>query len=206
MASYTFKELDRLRMPLEEIVKVTNNFADENIIGKGGLGNVYKGWLMRDGEWQSVSARRFDSTDGRRGGENIEFLTEITTLSSLLKHENDHFVPVVGFCEEGGEKIIVSRYQANGSLMMHLSDPASFTWFKRVESSVQVAKAICYLHSGTSDSRHKDTMRRFENGITVESFNAYLAIKPSRLDTLTILISHPIVTDPNLTQPDPDPS
>ncbi|GKF01038.1 protein kinase-like domain, concanavalin A-like lectin/glucanase domain protein, partial [Tanacetum coccineum] len=44
----------------QEIASVTNNFADVNVIGKGGLGNVYKGKLSQSGESVDVSVRRID--------------------------------------------------------------------------------------------------------------------------------------------------
>nr|GEY83640.1 kinase-like domain,concanavalin A-like lectin/glucanase domain protein [Tanacetum cinerariifolium] len=56
----TITEFTHLQIPLEDVLKATNNFADENIIGKGGFGNVYKGKLIHSGELRDISARRLD--------------------------------------------------------------------------------------------------------------------------------------------------
>ncbi|MFS7990884.1 putative protein kinase RLK-Pelle-CrRLK1L-1 family [Helianthus anomalus] len=129
-----------LQIPLEDVVKATNNFADDNIIGRGGLGHVYKGQLQRSGEMIKISALRLDR---KHGGGVVEFWTEVSMLSDL-KHPN--IVSIVGFCDEQHEKIIVTTYEAkNGSLKEHLSNP-NLTWTQRLKICVGVARALSYLH------------------------------------------------------------
>ncbi|KAJ0872995.1 putative protein kinase RLK-Pelle-CrRLK1L-1 family [Helianthus annuus] len=129
-----------LQIPLEDVVKATDNFADDNIIGRGGLGRVYKGQLQRSGELITISALRIDR---KHGGGVVEFWTEVSMLSDL-KHPN--IVSIVGFCDDKHEKIIVTTYEAkNGSLKKHLNSPI-LTWAQRLKICVGVARALSYLH------------------------------------------------------------
>ncbi|XP_071718371.1 L-type lectin-domain containing receptor kinase S.4-like [Rutidosis leptorrhynchoides] len=105
-----------LQIPLEDILKATNNFDDKNVIGHGGLGKVYKGRIFRSGKWVKIDASRLD----RKHKQGIEFWIEISALSSL-KHGN--IVSLIGFCNEKEEKVIINKREAKGSLVMHLSNP-----------------------------------------------------------------------------------
>nr|GEZ01958.1 jacalin-like lectin domain-containing protein [Tanacetum cinerariifolium] len=40
------QELDRLKIPLDSIKLATNNFAQDNFLGQGGFGRVYRGQLL----------------------------------------------------------------------------------------------------------------------------------------------------------------
>ncbi|KAF5824280.1 putative protein kinase RLK-Pelle-CrRLK1L-1 family [Helianthus annuus] len=136
----TIPKFAHLQIPLEDVVKATDNFHHDNIIGRGGLGHVYKGQLQRSGELIKISALRLDR---KHGGGVVEFWTEVSMLSDL-KHPN--IVSIVGFCDDKHEKIIVTTYEAkNGSLKEHLSNP-NLTWTQRLKICVGVARALSYLH------------------------------------------------------------
>uniref|UniRef100_A0A251TE84 Protein kinase domain-containing protein n=2 Tax=Helianthus annuus TaxID=4232 RepID=A0A251TE84_HELAN len=136
----TISKFAHLQIPLEDVVKATNNFHHDNIIGRGGLGLVYKGQLQRSGELITISALRLDR---KHGGGVVEFWTEVSMLSNL-KHPN--IVSIVGFCDEKHEKIIVTTYEAkNGSLKEHLNSP-NLTWTQRLKICVGVARALSYVH------------------------------------------------------------
>ncbi|KAF5784359.1 putative protein kinase RLK-Pelle-CrRLK1L-1 family [Helianthus annuus] len=136
----TIARFAHLQIPLQDVLNATNNFHHDNIIGRGGLGHVYKGQLQRSGELITISALRLD---GKHGGGVVEFWTEVSMLSDL-KHPN--IVSIVGFCDDKHEKIIVTTYEAkNGSLKEHLSNP-NLTWTQRLKICVGVARALSYLH------------------------------------------------------------
>ncbi|XP_071732131.1 uncharacterized protein [Rutidosis leptorrhynchoides] len=146
-----------LQIPLEEVLEATNNFDEKNVIGHGGLGKVYKGKLLQSGKWVKVAARRFD----RKHKHAIEFLREISVLSRL-KHEN--IVYILGFCDEGGEKVIINKLEAKGSLEMHLSKP-SLTWVQRLKICIGVARALSYIHY--EDGRNHSLIHRNINSSTI---------------------------------------
>ncbi|KAJ0735716.1 putative protein kinase RLK-Pelle-CrRLK1L-1 family [Helianthus annuus] len=135
------KKFDHLKIPLRDIQTATNHFADENIVGLDGFGKEYKGQLLlSSGRLIDILARRLDY----KYGQGIkEFQTEIMTLSSL-NHPN--IVSIVGFCNEGEEKIIITKFEAKGSLGQYLSDSVTLTWMQRLHICLGVARALSYIY------------------------------------------------------------
>ncbi|MCH91749.1 cysteine-rich receptor-like protein kinase, partial [Trifolium medium] len=85
----------------------TNCFSDENKIGQGGFGVVYKGILPNG---QEIAVKRLSMTSLQG---TIEFRNE-ASLVAKLQHRN--LVRMFGFCLEGREKILVYEYITNKSL------------------------------------------------------------------------------------------
>ncbi|KAL3519765.1 hypothetical protein ACH5RR_017914 [Cinchona calisaya] len=97
------------RISYQEIDAATKSFSDENVIGIGGNGKVYRG-IMPGGEAE-VAVKRIShqNSEGVR-----EFLSEISSLGRL-KHRN--LVGLRGWCKkERGSFILVYDYMENGSL------------------------------------------------------------------------------------------
>ncbi|GKB23525.1 kinase-like domain, phloem protein 2-like protein, partial [Tanacetum coccineum] len=133
-------EFSHLKVPLEDILSVTNNFAQENCFGEDDFGIYYKGQLLWSGELIDISVRRFNKEKNDR--EQL-FWMEISMLSTL-KHKN--LVSLVGFCDENDEKIIIIRREMRGSLRKYLSDPMLLTWVRRLKICVRLAHALSYIH------------------------------------------------------------
>ncbi|PWA48432.1 protein kinase-like domain, Concanavalin A-like lectin/glucanase domain protein [Artemisia annua] len=133
-------EFAHLRVPLQNILSATNNFAQQNLRGESGFDKRYKGQLLWSGELIDIYARRFNKE--RKEVEQL-FWMEISMLSSL-KHKN--VVSLVGFCDDNDEKIIIIKSETRGSLSNHLSDPMLLTWVRRLEISVGIAHALSYIH------------------------------------------------------------
>ncbi|WVY92948.1 hypothetical protein V8G54_032036 [Vigna mungo] len=95
-----------------EICAATQNFHPDNMIGEGGFGRVYKGYLKSTN--QTVAVKQLDR-NGFQG--TREFLVEVLILS-LLHHPN--LVNLIGYCAEGEHRILVYEYMVNGSLEDHL--------------------------------------------------------------------------------------
>lgn len=96
---------------LAELKQYTNNWSDDNMIGVGGYGKVYRGELPNG---DLVAIKR--ATEGSMQGAN-EFKNEIELLSRV-HHRN--LVGLVGFCYEGGEQALIYEFMANGALDDHL--------------------------------------------------------------------------------------
>lgn len=140
------------RIPFQEIELATKNFSDENVIGVGGNGKVYKGVI--GGVEIAVKRITHDNNDGTR-----EFLAEVSSLGRL-KHKN--LVGLRGWCKkEKGSLILVYDYMENGSLDKMLFDRKNgikiLNFDDRMRILKDVANGIFYLHEGwESKVLHRD--------------------------------------------------
>ncbi|KAL2348975.1 hypothetical protein Fmac_002975 [Flemingia macrophylla] len=94
---------------LEDIEMATQKY--KTLIGEGGFGSVYRGTL-NDGQEVAVKVRSATSTQGTR-----EFDNELNLLSAI-QHEN--LVPLLGYCNENDQQILVYPFMSNGSLQDRL--------------------------------------------------------------------------------------
>lgn len=131
---------------IEEIRESTNSFHPQLIIGSGGYGRVYKGTIDSG---DTVVAIKRQKTESRQGEK--EFQTEIKMLSKV-RHQ--HLVSLVGYCNDGEERILVYQYMTKGTLGDHLykanrhgmGNP-HLPWELRLKVSIGAAHGLYYLHS-----------------------------------------------------------
>ena len=91
---------------VSSIMDATNCFSDENKLGEGGYGPVYKG--LFDG--QEIAIKRL-SRSSRQG--LTEFKNELIIVAKL-QHTN--LVQLLGFCIQGEEKMLVYEFMPHNSL------------------------------------------------------------------------------------------
>lgn len=136
---------------LDVINEATKQFSDENKLGQGGFGPVYRGTL-EDGK--EVAVKRLSRTSGQ--GQR-EFLNEVV-LIARLQHRN--LVRLLGCCLEKNEKLLIYEYMPNKSLDVILFGSRNgvlLDWQRRLSIINGIARGLLYLHE---DSRlriiHRD--------------------------------------------------
>ena len=161
-----FDEFKHLKIALKEIKSATHNFGDNNLIGRGGFGKVYKGTISHSTGQRVAAFKRLDSTLGQG---NAEFWKEIIMLSHYT-HEN--LVSLLGYCNKGKEKILVYEYASRGSLDRHLGS-TTLTWLQRLRICLAAARGLNYLHDPKGTQQrvlHRDI--KSSNILLDENWNA----------------------------------
>ncbi|CAJ1906782.1 unnamed protein product [Sphenostylis stenocarpa] len=144
-----------IRFTFDEIKNATRNFAGDNIIGKGGYGNVYRGILF-DGTHVALKRFKNCSVSG-----DASFTHEVEVIASV-RHVN--LVALRGYCTattnlEGHQRIIVTELMENGSVYDHLFGSAKhkLSWPIRQKIALGTARGLAYLHYGAQPSIiHRD--------------------------------------------------
>ncbi|KAL6977760.1 non-specific serine,threonine protein kinase [Sarracenia purpurea var. burkii] len=126
----------------EQIFAATNGFSSENLVGKGGYAEVYRGTL-EEGEAIAVKRLTKASRDERK---EKEFLTEIGTLGHVC-HPN--VSSLLGCCIDNGLYLIF-QFSSRGSVASLLHDESlpTMDWKTRYKIAVGTAKGLHYLHKG----------------------------------------------------------
>ncbi|KAK4492155.1 hypothetical protein RD792_002952 [Penstemon davidsonii] len=128
------------KMSLNDIMKATNDFSKENIIGSGRTGTVYKA-LLEDGT--SLMVKRLQDTQHSEK----EFMSEMATLGNV-SHRN--LVPLLGYCMTKKERFLIYKFMANGTLhdkLHNAKDGAeAMDWPLRLKIGIRAAKGFAWLH------------------------------------------------------------
>ncbi|XP_019077132.1 protein STRUBBELIG-RECEPTOR FAMILY 2 isoform X2 [Vitis vinifera] len=125
-----------------ELQLATNSFSEENLLGEGSLGSVYKGEFP-DGQ---VMAVKNINTVSLSLHEEEQFLDVIWT-AARLRHPN--IVTLLGYCVEHGQHLLVYKFVRNLSLddALHCEVYKPLSWSLRLQIALGIARALNYLHS-----------------------------------------------------------
>ncbi|CAL9023085.1 unnamed protein product [Prunus brigantina] len=129
------------KMKLGDLMKASNNFHKDNIIGSGRTGTMYKA-VLDDGTPFMVK-RLQESQHSEK-----EFLSEMATLGNI---EHRNLVPLLGFCVAKKERLLVYKYMPNGTLHDQLhpvdADGAKImAWPTRLKIGIGAARGLAWLH------------------------------------------------------------
>ena len=95
------------RFSFRDLQNATDNFNRKNILGQGGFGIVYKGYLLNG---TLIAVKRLK--DPNYTGE-VQFQTEVEMIG-LAVHRN--LLRLYGFCMTPEERLLVYPYMPNGSV------------------------------------------------------------------------------------------
>ncbi|TVU02148.1 hypothetical protein EJB05_52373, partial [Eragrostis curvula] len=146
---------DSLQYDLNTLRAATDNFSEQNKLGQGGFGPVYKGKLPNG---QNIAVKRL-STTSQQG--QAEMKNEVV-LVAKLQHKN--LVRLFGYCIEKHEMLLVYEFLRNKSLDKILYGPArqqELSWTQRYSIIEGIGRGLMYLHE---DSRLKIIHRDLKPG------------------------------------------
>ncbi|KAL5582001.1 hypothetical protein UlMin_014443 [Ulmus minor] len=123
----------------DELIQATDGFSAQNLLGEGGFGCVYKGFLA-DGREVAVKQLKIGGGQGER-----EFRAEVEIISRV---HHRHLVSLVGYCISDHQRLLVYDYVPNNTLHYHLHDEGRpvMDWAIRVKVAAGAARGIAYLH------------------------------------------------------------
>jgi hypothetical protein len=135
-----------------ELKIATRNFRAETVLGEGGFGRVYRGWVnentlepTKPGVGVPVAIKKFNP-DGLQGFE--EWLAEVNFLGRCI-HPN--LVKLLGYCHDkkNRELLIVYEFMSKGSLDTYIfrKHKELLSWTTRLKIATGAAKGLAFLHS-----------------------------------------------------------
>ncbi|KAJ8771689.1 hypothetical protein K2173_026866 [Erythroxylum novogranatense] len=139
-----------------QLKTATSNFRNDLVLGRGGFGRVYKGWLNENDHStrkRAIAVKKLDSTS-KQGIR--QWRTEVGFLRRL-NHPN--IVKLVGYYRGNAELMIVYEFMQEGSLNYHLFGRGSgrlLPWGKRVKIATEMARGLSYLHTMDTPIIYRD--------------------------------------------------
>lgn len=144
-----------------EVKAATRNFRPDSVLGEGGFGSVFKGWIdensyapTKPGTGMVIAVKRLnqESYQGHR-----EWLAEVNYLGQL-HHPN--LVKLIGYCLEDEHRLLVYEFMPRGSLENHLFRRGSYfqplSWNLRMKVALGAAKGVAFLHSAETKVIYRD--------------------------------------------------
>lgn len=146
------------RFSFSDLRSATRNFRPDSLLGEGGFGCVFKGWIdehgtspVKPGTGLTVAVKTLNHK-GLQG--HKEWLAEVTFLGQL---EHPHLVKLVGYCIEDNQRLLVYEFMQRGSLENHLFRRAlPLPWNTRMKITLGAAKGVEFLHSRKNPVIYRD--------------------------------------------------
>ncbi|EOY03216.1 Kinase superfamily protein isoform 1 [Theobroma cacao] len=162
---------------LYELETITKSFRSDYILGEGGFGTVYKGYIdenVRVGLKSLPVAVKVLNKEGLQG--HREWLTEVNFLGQL-RHPN--LVKLIGYCCEDDHRLLVYEFMFRGSLENHLfrKTTVPLSWATRMMIALGAAKGLAFLHNAERPVIYRDfkTSNILLDSVSIGDYTAKLS-------------------------------
>ncbi|KAA8532066.1 hypothetical protein F0562_006792 [Nyssa sinensis] len=156
----------------------TRNFKSDMVLGVGGFGTVFKGWVdektlapSKFGCGMIVAIKKLNP-ESMQGFE--EWQSEVKFLGRL-SHPN--LVKLLGYCCEDEELLLVYEFMQRGSLENHLFRRSSATeplsWDIQLKIAIGAARGLAFLHTSEKKVIYRDF--KASNILLDGNYNAKIA-------------------------------
>ncbi|XP_050388017.1 probable serine/threonine-protein kinase PIX13 [Argentina anserina] len=144
-----------------DMKSATKNFKSDQILGEGGFGRVFKGWVdektlqpCKAGSGMMVAVKKLNP-ESMQGFQ--EWQAEVNFLGRL-SHPN--LVKLLGYCWEEKELLLVYEFMQKGSLENHLfrrnPNIEPLSWDVRIRIAIGAARGLAFLHSSEKQIIYRD--------------------------------------------------
>ncbi|GLT72902.1 hypothetical protein SLA2020_447970 [Shorea laevis] len=144
-----------------DLKTASRNFKTDSLLGEGGFGKVFKGWMdektltpSKVGTGMVVAIKKLNS-ESVQGFQ--EWQSEVNFLGRLY-HPN--LVRLLGYCWEDKELLLVYEYLQRGSLENHLfrrnPNIEPLSWDIRLKIAIGAARGLAFLHSSEKKVIYRD--------------------------------------------------
>ncbi|RCV44873.1 hypothetical protein SETIT_9G409600v2 [Setaria italica] len=135
-ASWKMTRFHNLDLEMDDVL---GSLREENVVGRGGAGTVYR-CATRGGS--EVAVKRLPGPGRRR---DHGFRAEVATLGGV-RHRN--IVRLLGFASGAEGNLLLYEFMPAGSLggVLHGDNGALLGWHTRHRVATEAARALCYLH------------------------------------------------------------
>ncbi|KAL2896402.1 L-type lectin-domain containing receptor kinase IX.1 [Bienertia sinuspersici] len=160
-----YSEVAPRKFTYKQLAKATKNFNMDNLLGSGGFGSVYKGYIVDPP--QTIAVKKISATSKQGDG---EYLAELCTIGRL-RHKN--ILQLRGWSHENEHLLLVYDFMSNKSLDGYFTGENHLNWQTRCKILTGLASALLYLHEECGDPIvHRDV--KPNNIMLDEEFNPYL--------------------------------
>ncbi|KAL7174719.1 hypothetical protein ACSBR2_033873 [Camellia fascicularis] len=141
----------------DELKIITGNFRQDHMLGGGGFGSVYKGFITEDLgkglQTTPVAVKVHDGDNSYQG--HREWLAEVIFLGHL-SHPN--LVKLIGYCCEDEHRVLIYEYMARGSVENNLFSRVllPLPWSIRMKIAFGAAKGLAFLHEAEKPVIYRD--------------------------------------------------
>ncbi|XP_004231098.1 probable serine/threonine-protein kinase PIX13 [Solanum lycopersicum] len=161
-----------------ELKTATRNFRSDTVLGEGGFGKVYKGWLDDRASSRTASATGTVIAVKKLNSESLQGLEEWqceVNFLGTLSHPN--LVKLLGYCWEDKELLLVYEFMQKGSLENHLFGRGSavqpLPWNIRLQIVIGAARGLAFLHASEKQVIYRDF--KASNILLDGSYNAKIS-------------------------------
>ncbi|KAG8905782.1 hypothetical protein FRB99_008261 [Tulasnella sp. 403] len=135
-------------------IEKTDLLYDETCrLGSGRFGTVYRARLrgvLGSAAEEVVAVKRLFREFDEAGRTNLE-----GSMQSWTPVRHPSILPFRGFCDDGGDVLLVYSYHPGGTLAEYL-EKNSLTYARRMELSTEIAQGLLYLHTRDPPVWHGD--------------------------------------------------
>ncbi|KAL8231804.1 hypothetical protein R6Q57_001582 [Mikania cordata] len=156
----------------------TRNFKSDMVLGIGGFGTVYKGWVDEKTLLPSKNGTGFMVAIKKLNHESVQGLKEWQSEVNFLgRLSHPNLVKLIGYCKEDRDLLLVYEFMQKGSLENHLFRRGSavqpLSWNLRLKIAIGAARGLAFLHSSDDNVIYRDI--KASNILLDGSYNAKIS-------------------------------